>query len=675
MSEPFDDADLHGMLSVLDREAEPNPAFADRLEQQLLSALATPEPIVEPPARTVADAGQPLELVARDRFQPRWAWLAAVAVALVLVGLGLAGLRPGGRQQTITGPADEQAPTPTADGSESDGLASEPAPDSAPFDAETDEARGEREPRILGRRSVTDIAGILPDGTSYRVHVEPGVTPGVEAISAAIAIEGEDGRPKSIASARFEASDGETTFGFSADGREFWASSGGWTMTVELDDRFTAELAAMAEDRFGGDVERLLVESITSRPGGSMPRFGLEPPLRWAGDDEGGAAMEVGYADLTVRRGCGNSSVACNDRRSVQINAVETAVTKPDPQPTASETPRHWWIDSTAPRPPADEFWLDPGPLTARGDHQVLWTGREMIVWGGAESDRPAHLVEGAAFDPTTNRWRLLPPSPIQAPAYTVALWAGEEMLVLGLDATVAYDPIADSWSEVGEGIIPGNPIWTGSEVVTVNRTGVHRFDRDRGRWAELGDLNTGGDGQQPIDDWYGPTLQAVDGALFTRRGCSIVVKRWTGSDWEDVDPLPPSTDSSGYHFCPWANQWSVVDGKIVLWEAKGQPTVALDPADNTWSEIARIPLLPTEGPGGAIDLGNRMLATTWQSAIYDPAGDAWLPVELPGRSPSSNAVWTGEELLMWGGACCYGSSDQTLTVDAWRWTPPSPTD
>jgi hypothetical protein len=49
---------------------------------------------------------------------------------------------------------------------------------------------------------------------------------------------------------------------------------------------------------------------------------------------------------------------------------------------------------------PAANHWqsLPPGPLGGRVHHTAVWTGQEMLVWGGIAGD--AALADGAAFRP-----------------------------------------------------------------------------------------------------------------------------------------------------------------------------------------------------------------------------------------------------------------------------------
>ena len=79
------------------------------------------------------------------------------------------------------------------------------------------------------------------------------------------------------------------------------------------------------------------------------------------------------------------------------------------------------------------EQWQALGQFTpaARRNHAAVWTGTEMIIWGGWGSS--AGLANGARYIPATDTWTPM----IQAGAPTVrtghsALWTGDTMLVCG---------------------------------------------------------------------------------------------------------------------------------------------------------------------------------------------------------------------------------------------------
>jgi hypothetical protein len=112
---------------------------------------------------------------------------------------------------------------------------------------------------------------------------------------------------------------------------------------------------------------------------------------------------------------------------------------------------------------PVTDIWrtLPAAPLSARAPVATVWTGTEMVVWGSGSRERPG-VRDGAAFDPRANRWRTIAPAPVALndagwPSPST-VWTGREMIVVGslLDANnaattpdatgLAYDPAGDTW-------------------------------------------------------------------------------------------------------------------------------------------------------------------------------------------------------------------------------------
>ena len=87
---------------------------------------------------------------------------------------------------------------------------------------------------------------------------------------------------------------------------------------------------------------------------------------------------------------------------------------------------------------PASDSWLPISNVNApqsRYGHSAIWTGTEMIVWGGEtiENGNRIALATGARYNPAVNAWT--PISAIGAPTARVrpfAFWTGTRMLVWG---------------------------------------------------------------------------------------------------------------------------------------------------------------------------------------------------------------------------------------------------
>jgi len=79
---------------------------------------------------------------------------------------------------------------------------------------------------------------------------------------------------------------------------------------------------------------------------------------------------------------------------------------------------------------PRRDRWRSLADWEARWIHSAVWTGREMIVWGGDGFFE--YEANGAAYRPRVDRWRPLPRGPLEARAAHSAVWAGKRMLVWG---------------------------------------------------------------------------------------------------------------------------------------------------------------------------------------------------------------------------------------------------
>ncbi len=79
-----------------------------------------------------------------------------------------------------------------------------------------------------------------------------------------------------------------------------------------------------------------------------------------------------------------------------------------------------------------DDEWheVSEGPLGNRFGHSGVWTGKEVLLWGGSG---PRSRPGGAAYDPKTDEWRRLAPSPLAPREGHVSVWNGNEMLVWGV--------------------------------------------------------------------------------------------------------------------------------------------------------------------------------------------------------------------------------------------------
>jgi len=123
---------------------------------------------------------------------------------------------------------------------------------------------------------------------------------------------------------------------------------------------------------------------------------------------------------------------------------------------------------------------LSTGAPGARYSHTAVWTGSEMIVWGGSNNGGN-FLNDGARYNPTNNTWTPVTTSGAPSGRYGhTAVWTGSEMIVWGglynnsggyLNDGARYNPANNTWTPVTtsgapSGRIYHTAVWTGSEMI-----------------------------------------------------------------------------------------------------------------------------------------------------------------------------------------------------------------
>src|ERR1019366_4645529 len=73
------------------------------------------------------------------------------------------------------------------------------------------------------------------------------------------------------------------------------------------------------------------------------------------------------------------------------------------------------------------------GAPAGRYFHTAVWTGSEMIVWGGVGSGYGGVFNAGGRYSPTANSWTAVTTTGAPAARYQhTAVWTGSEMIVWG---------------------------------------------------------------------------------------------------------------------------------------------------------------------------------------------------------------------------------------------------
>jgi N-acetylneuraminic acid mutarotase len=273
----------------------------------------------------------------------------------------------------------------------------------------------------------------------------------------------------------------------------------------------------------------------------------------------------------------------------------------------------------------------------ARSNDTVVWTGTEMIVWGGL--GQVNILNTGGKYDPAEDAWTAT--NTVNVPTGRVfhsAVWTGTEMIVWGgqapsiLNTGGRYNPVSDSWTATSTVNAPTRrvqhtAVWTGSEMIV---------------WGGFNDpdvwFNTGGRYDPNTDSWTATsTINAPEARWYH-------TAEWTGSQmivW------------GGTNQTIYLNTGGRYDPSSDSWTPTGLVNAPLGRVGHTgvWSGTEMIVWGGTDSTFNDTNTGGR----------YNTAADSWTATSLvnaPSPRDSLAAVWTGSEMIVWGGVFCCPAID-----------------
>jgi len=353
------------------------------------------------------------------------------------------------------------------------------------------------------------------------------------------------------------------------------------------------------------------------------------------------------------------------------------------------------------------------GQPDSRSRHTAVWTGSEMIVWGGklGKSKGGYATEEGGIYDPTTDSWRATTTrspdaagSPPPSPRYGhTAVWTGNRMIVWGgeddgdtFDDGARYDPVADAWHSMTDKGAPEarqghTAVWgdsAGRMIVWGGRASS---------WRELGDgalYDPQKDAWEPVEETGAPTPRFAHTATWAAKaeenGRMIVWGGWgeradgqddkylgdgaifdpaspAGSRWTSI-PDDGAPTPRAKHTAAWTGEEVLVWGGED-WENWWSFTVVADgaafnPETSAWRELTTERQPAPRELHTAVWVGDEMVV--WggidadesafrNGGIYDPASDYWRDLRKDPRIYSRShhtAVWADgiDRMLIWGG-------------------------
>jgi len=289
------------------------------------------------------------------------------------------------------------------------------------------------------------------------------------------------------------------------------------------------------------------------------------------------------------------------------------------------------------------DIWVEKdngiAPPAGRLAHTAVWTGSEMIVWGGAGAG--GYLSDGGRYDPVANNWTPMNNSSLDAPTargHHTAVWTGSEMIVWGgrggtgyLNDGARYNPAGNYWApmSVSNGVPPSarfahTAVWTGSDMIVwggINSSGAlndgGRYNPSANSWTAV---NTSG----------APAARGYHTAVWTGATGGEMMVVWGGQN--AGSPGSPLNDGGRYN--PVGDSWTTVS-------TTGAPAPRSQHTA-VWTGTEMI-VWGGQNVGSPLNNGGR----------YNPVADSWTAVPPAGAPPPRylhTAVWTGSEMIVWGG-------------------------
>jgi len=316
-----------------------------------------------------------------------------------------------------------------------------------------------------------------------------------------------------------------------------------------------------------------------------------------------------------------------------------------------------------------------------RQDYSAVWTGSEMLVWGGY-NNQPVNT--GIKYNPATDTWSSFgAASPPEARYQHGAVWTGSRMIIWGgknaagsnLVTGSRYNPANDTWTPTSTtnaptGLRPSS-VWTGSRMLTWTGNGLQfrGYDPVGDAWSFTAFVNL----NQTFDSvvWTGARMIVWGGLLGGSNPLDTGWRYDVASDsWTPTSALNPLSAREG-HSAVWTGNLMIIwGGRTTGFAATQIQTGArYDPLTDSWTPISEINSPFARSGHSAVWTGTTMVI--WGSGTvasndggrYNLSTDTWLSTstaQAPAARKGSTAVWTGSRMLVWGGVDASGISLNT---------------
>ena len=309
-------------------------------------------------------------------------------------------------------------------------------------------------------------------------------------------------------------------------------------------------------------------------------------------------------------------------------------------------------VASAASYDPRTDVWKTfevPAAFGARHDALAVWTGKEVLIWGGFRKvgNSTEWIYDGALLDPQTGSWKLIAKPTWWTPVVSTwefdprqsLIWTGDKAIIWGgVDPDgkplgAILNPESQVFSKMNtssewapQRLAGHSAIWTGKNMVI--------WGGYKGLSDAFRQITAEGAVYNPANDSWSPT--AIQGAPTARAGHQAV---WTGSKMVVISGggVSSRTDlkSTGGQYDFETQSWMPYTNELMV-ERVGHKAV--------WNgeEILVV--------GGR---SNRLRTYFGEVFAYNPDTLRWRVLSsstTPNGRSNPSIVWTGSSAMVWGG-------------------------
>lgn len=320
-----------------------------------------------------------------------------------------------------------------------------------------------------------------------------------------------------------------------------------------------------------------------------------------------------------------------------------------------------------------------PTPSTAsRRGFASVWTGDRWVIWGGQDPTCAYSTClksDGYIYNPLTDSWSSMAVAPIGGRNDSASIWTGHEVILFGgragssQNTGAKYNPYTNTWASMAS---PGwtvrqlfSTAWTGNEMIlyggqfnVLHGTGA-AYSPATNTWRTDMPLSTPRWYHRAL--WTGTQMLIFGGAIdnawtqFSNTGSSYIPSSntWVNMSTPNIGDKSYSTSASsiGNTYFLWLGDQAFVGGgdyrgTVVSANYAG----SYIPETDTWTTHANFP--NANYTSSIAWTGNLILLSSNSTHFaYDPTSQAVYYIESPpDNTQRPGLIWTGREALT-----CYG--------------------